>query len=543
MKKRRKIVIFGVVAVIIGVAAFFGYRVIAGRAASAADLRTAAVTRGTVSTTISGSGNARARQSTTISWQTSGTVDTVGVQMGQVVSLGDELASLDPSTLSTGIIQAQADLIDAQNAYAELLEPDPLKIAQATIALEEAQEALDNLLNPTESAVAEAELAVINAQTVVDNAQAIVDRLDYPRASDETIASARAGYLLAQDKVDRMQTIYEDTPGDPETDAMKAQALANLESARTEMRRALGTLNWYLGTPTDDEIYEKQADLAVAQADLQAAQDKLDALRNPTEVNIALAQATLEDAQDALESAQNGASEDELIVAKTRVTLAEAELAKMSLTAPFSGTITSISTITGDIVNQGETAFRIDDMSSLYIDMSISEVDILQVKTGQPAVVLFDAISDREYAGEVVQIGLAASSSQGVVNYTVTVQITDPDSTILPGMTASVDLIVEEHADVLVVPSTALWTTGGQRTVTVLYQGEQISVPVTVGLSSNSLTEVTSDSLKEGDVVVLNTSTSSASSSQTTRQFDGGEMMIIEEGPSFQVQPGGGMMP
>lgn len=546
LKKKKKFLLISGIVLAVAAAGAFGYRAIAGRAAASSDLRTGLVSTGTVSTTISGSGSVRSRQNAIVSWQTSGTVDAVSVQMGQNVQTGDNLASLDPSTISTGIIQAQSDLIDAQNAYEELLKPDPLKIAKAQIAVDDAKEALANLHNPTDAALAEAELAVINAQSTADDAQAVVDRLKYGRASDEMLASAKAGYLLAQQKVDQMQQLYDDTGGDPETDASKALALTNLESAKTEMRKALGSLNWYQGMPTEEEIAEKKAALAVALAALQTTKDNLEKLKSPTAEDIALAEATLADAQEALDTAKVGATEDELTIARTRVTIAEAEVAKMGLTAPFSGTVTSISTLSGDIVNQTQSAFRIDDMSSLYIDLSISEVDILQVKNGQDAAVTFDAISDKAYTGKVVQIGMAASSSQGVVNYPVTVQITNPDESILPGMTASVDIVIEEHADVMVVPSSAIRTTAGQRTVTVLYEGQQISVPVTVGLTSNSMTEVSSESLKVEDVVVLNTSTASSTSNNANNQFDpreGGAFIINGDNGSFQGPPGGGVFP
>jgi multidrug efflux pump subunit AcrA (membrane-fusion protein) len=88
--------------------------------------------------------------------------------------------------------------------------------------------------------------------------------------------------------------------------------------------------------------------------------------------------------------------------------------------------------------------------------------------------------------------------SQGVVNYPVTVRITNADEDIRPGMTASVTIIVDQVDDVLVVPNKAIRTSSGQRMVTVLFEGQQITVPVTVGLVGDSMSEVTSDQLREG---------------------------------------------
>jgi multidrug efflux pump subunit AcrA (membrane-fusion protein) len=103
--------------------------------------------------------------------------------------------------------------------------------------------------------------------------------------------------------------------------------------------------------------------------------------------------------------------------------------------------------------------------------------------------------------------------SQGVVNYPVTVRVTDADEEIRPGMTASVTIVVDQVEDALLVPNRAIRTSAGQRTVTVLFEGQQITVPVTIGLVGDSLSEVTGSQLREGDVVVINVATSSTTSS------------------------------
>ena len=213
-------------------------------------------------------------------------------------------------------------------------------------------------------------------------------------------------------------------------------------------------------------------------------------------------------------------------MAQTRVTLAQAALAQVKLTAPFTGTITDIQVMTGDMVSSGKKAFRIDDLSKLYVDLQVSEVDISQIKIGQAATLTFDAISDKEYHGKVTKVGLVGTVSQGVVNYPVTVQITDSDSSVLPSMTAAVSIVVAQHDNVLVVPNQAIHNAGNQRTVAVMFEGQQIQVSVTVGLAGDTTTEVTGDSLKEGDEVVINTS----SSTRTNNNLGGG---------SFGGPPGG----
>jgi macrolide-specific efflux system membrane fusion protein len=92
-------------------------------------------------------------------------------------------------------------------------------------------------------------------------------------------------------------------------------------------------------------------------------------------------------------------------------------------------------------------------------------------------------------------------------------------------MTASVTIITDQANDVLLVPNKAIHTSDGQKTVTVLFEGQQISVPVTVGLTNDSTSEVTSDQLHEGDVVLISgttTTSTTSSSQQNNANFGGG---------------------
>ena len=486
-------------------------------------VRTGTVALGIVTSSISGSGTVQSQQNASVAWQTSGTVQSVNVTVGQLVQKGEELAFLDPTTLPTSVLQAKIDLINAKEALEELKKPQPLKIAQAQEALDKAKQTLDDLLNPSESTISQAQLAVINAQDEVNTAQIGVDRLQYGRGSDEAITAAQAAYVVAQSEVARLEDMYEKVGGDPSEDPAKAQALSALEAAKTKRDRALASLNWYKGERSQSEIETTLNDLVVAQGNFADAKEALEKLQNPSEEDIALAQATVEDAQETLDSLKNGPTESDLTVAETRVILAEAAEAQATLTAPFTGTITSLDVMPGDIVTTGTTALRIDDLSNLYIILSISELDISSIKVGQDATITFDAISDKEYQGKVTQISLVANVSQGVVNYPVTIQITDPDENILPSMTASVGIIVAQAKDVLVVPNNALHTSNGQRTVTILFEGQQISVPVTVGLVGDSTSEVVSDQLREGDSVVLSGTSTIASGGDggATFQFEG----------------------
>jgi HlyD family secretion protein len=523
--KKKGIVITALVIVLL-VAGGLGYRAWASsQSSSSSEVETSTVTQGSLASTLSSSGNTRSGQSATITWQTSGKVGEVTLQPGDVVQEDQELAALDPNTLNTEMIQAKQDLIDAQQKLDDLLNSKTQQ-AQALQAVEDAQKALDSLKQTAAEDASQAQLALANAQDALDTAQRTRNAMNYPHSSDKlTIEKAETDYLLAKQAYKEALQEYNKYESKKLTSDKRVRALNQLIAARQKMETTFATYNWYLQNYTDVEIAQADGELAVAQANLETAQANWERLRNGTsQAAIALAEATLADAQREYERVKNGPSEEDIAAAQAAVDAAQASLDHAQLLAPFAGTITEVDVKTGDLVNQGDPAFRIDDLRSNYIDLEISEVDLASLKVGQQALVEFDAVADKQYTGEVTEIGMVGSVSQGVVNYPVTVKVTNADENIRPGMTASVTITTDQVDNALLVPNKALRTVNGQRTVTVLFEGQQISVPVTIGLTGDSMSQVVSDQLREGDVVVVNGATTSttATSNQGDRVFVGG---------------------
>ena len=460
-----------------------------------------AITRGPLAVSISAIGNVRPAQSAVLVWQTTGKVGQVLVKTGQTVSAGQVLAELDPTSLPNSILQAKIDFINAQNNLNDLYKPDPYAIVQARDNLDKAQEELDGLKNPNAAAIAQAELNIVDAQKAVVDAEYALNSLLNGRGNARLINEARAKYLLAQERVDQVQSIYNNTPGNANEDAGKAQALANLEGAKRDRDRALASINWYLGKPSEQEMAEAQGKLDLANANLADAQDALAKLKDPSEMDIKLAQAKVADSQETLDNLLSGPSEDDVTIAETRVNLAQANVNLANLSAPFAGTITEVNLLSGDQISVGSPAFQIDDLSNLYVDLEVSEIDIQQVQVGQPVELIFDAILDQQYQGVVSEIGQVGTSSQGVINFTVTVQLTNPNKSIRPGMTAEASIQVAQVEDILQVPSRFIFDDNGKRYVYHL-NGETVEqVFVQVGLSSGSASEIISNDLKEGDQV------------------------------------------
>jgi HlyD family secretion protein len=510
------------------VAGFYAYRTYAAqRASAAATVQTATVQRGTLTSSLSSSGTVRSGQNAVINWQTSGKVGEVNVKLGDHVTADQVLSALDSSALSPATINARQNLIDAKKALDDLLN-SKLQQAQALQAVSNAQTALDQLkeTNATDSGQAQVNLAT--AQKVVDDAQKKRNALNYPHSSDQlVIQKAETDYLLAKaDYKDALQK-FNLFAHKKLTNPDRVSRLNALVAAKQKMDQAFAKYNWYLQMPTANDIAQADANLALAQANLTAAQSAYDNLKNgPDAAQVALAEATLADAQRAWERVKDGPSPDDIAAAQAAVDAAQATLDQIQLTAPFSGTITELDIAPGDIVNSGKQAFRIDDFSSIFVDLQVSEIDINNLQLGQPSSLTFDAIPDKQYTGVVTKIGSVGTVSQGVVNYPVTVQVTNSDEAVKPGMTAAVSIVIAQHDNVLMVPNQAIRVAGNQRTVTVLFEGQQIPVQVSIGLTNETMSEVTGNQLKEGDEVVINPSTASSNSNRSFGGPGGGAFFI-----------------
>ncbi|PWH13885.1 MAG: hypothetical protein DDG60_09235 [Anaerolineae bacterium] len=435
----------------LGAGAFYYYN--QNAQAEQSEYQTVLAERGDLLAQVGATGTVRARQSAQLLWQTNGTVEKVNVKPGDVVKAGDELATLDMTSVAQNIILAKSDLLNAQRSLEDL----------QTSSLARAQ----------------AEQAVVNAQKAYDEAKTRYEATRFNRASDSYIENTKAELDLARQQVALARRVYNAVKNLPDGDARKAQALANLTAAEMRVDRLVAQLNYVTGRPDDQEIAQRKAAMEVAAAQLEEAKRKLERLKDgPDPLDVAILEA--------------------------RITAAQATLNLARIRAPFDGVITVSEPLPGDQVTPGTVAFRIDDLSHLLVDVQVSEIDINSVQVGQPVTLSFDAILGKTYNGVVVEVGQAGLVVQGAVNFTVTVELTDADELVRPGMTAAVNILVREVKDVLLVPNRAVRVVDGQRVVYVLKNGQPEMVKIRLGAISDTVSEVVAGDLKEGDPIVLN---------------------------------------
>jgi HlyD family secretion protein len=500
--------------------------------ATSTDLETTVIERGTLVDAIGATGTVRSNQSANLTWQTSGTVDLIEVQVGDRVTNGQVLASLMADSLSPDVILAQADLVDAQQALDDLLN-SATQQSQALKAVEDAQEALDDALNP-DLAQARAFQAIANAEKNVEDAQ---DQLDIVTAvvPQDAIDQAYANMLLAEKRLNNTLEAIEDiewqitkasamrVPQEaPEETRRKMkemrrkilkglrQAAEGLEMQRTQdqisYENAVAKYDNLLQPPDPVEVAVAESNLAEAQAQLAEAQREWERIKDGSSPGeIALLEAQLADAQREWERVKAGPAPDDIAAAEARVAAAEAALAQTSIEAPFDGIVTLVESQPHDQVDAGALALRIDDLSHLLVDLDVSEVDINQIEVGQSVELTFDAIFSRTYHGEVIEVALVGTEEGGITNFGVTVELIDADEYIKPGMTSAVNITTTQLDDVLLVPNRSVSVVDNQMVVYVLENYSNVVViPVMIGATSDIYSQVVDGNLQDGDRVVLN---------------------------------------
>jgi HlyD family secretion protein len=452
----RKIWIFGGVALVVLVIILASI-INANKAASAQTFQTETIKKGDLVAVVGATGNVRANQSDTLYWLVSGRIDRINVAVGDQVTTGTVLATLSQDSLPQSVLTAQASLFSAQQAL-EDARSSGLKKAAAAKTLADAQTAYNSALSN-----------YWNAQ----GTQGTEDQIDLTRAQ----------WQLAENNVKRLQQTYDNMAELLDTDTKKAQALANLTQAKIDRDNLKSLLDYYEANP--------------AALDVQTLQAKLD-----------VAKANLEDAQREYDRLKDGPDPDEVASAEANVQALEASIAMSALKAPFAGTVTQVNSLVGDPVTSGTVSFRIDDLSKLMVDIEVPEVDINSIKVGQSATITFDAVQNAQYTAKVAEVARVGDAVGGVVQFKVTLQILNADAQVLPGMTAAVNIAVQDKKDVLLAPNRAIRLVNEQYVVYVVRDGVQTMVPITIGASSDSYSEVVSGDLRVGDEVILNPTTS-----------------------------------
>jgi HlyD family secretion protein len=338
-----------------------------------------------------------------LSFQVGGLVAAVNAQEGDVVKAGDVLVQLDDANARLAVAQAEAALAQAE-----------AQLAQAKAGARPAEIAL------AEQAVKAVEAAVAGATAQLAHLQSGGRAADIA-AAEVALTQASTQEKGLQDNYDQLIKVIEKygVGGGPPEEQLRAA----LETARLGTIAAQNRLAQVKAGATRSEIEVARADVAAAQAQQARAQAQLDLLKaGATPEDIAVAEAGVKQAQAGLAQA-------------------EAQLPKLRLVAPFDGTLASFDLKPGAFVSPGVPVLRLADLSAWQFETDdLTELNIVGVREGDPAVVTFDAIPALELSGKVMRIKALGENKRGDITYTVIVQPDQHDERLRWNMTASVSV-------------------------------------------------------------------------------------------------------
>lgn len=454
---------------------------------------------------------------------TSGIVQEVLANVGDVVEAGGGLVRLDSSDQQTAVKQALLNLSSAQAAYDELLKPaDQAQMAVAEANLKSAREALADVM----AGPSDAELAA--AYSSITSAQAALSDLEAPPTQDE-LTQLAANLRSAEVTVAEAQRSYDQVAWRAEV-GMTSQA-AELQQATISLESAQAAYAEATAPASAADLQSAQSKVTSAQSDLQTL------LAQPSASDVAAAEAKVLSAEADLADLVAGADASSLESARVQVEQARIDLEsaaidleRTEIVAPQAGTILSLDTEVGARVSDGATLATIADVSDLELTVSVAEVDVRNVKEGQQATISIDALPSTSFAGTVVRVAPASNADSSVVTYDVTIALEGDDlSQVRPGMTAVADILTADGSLGWLVPTTSLIEGDGVTRVMIVRSTQSIPVEVTVGDSQGEWTVVQSNELQAGDKVVGSLASDLEESESTF-------------GPGGGAPPGGGMM-
>lgn len=336
---------------------------------------------------VSSTGEVVPAQYSTLGVTLPGTIEELPVREGGTVQAGDILLRLQgKEDLQAAVTAAQAELVAARQAR-------------------------DQLDQTAEAQRADALARMAQANQAVRDAKYLLDNYDVPHYMED-LAPAEAVELYRQ-KLDEARDVFEPLKYKSEYNDQREDALEDLDNAQADYNTAVKWWRYSLELRAAEERLDR------------AIRDYQDVENGPKPADLETAEARIASAQAALQAAQ-------------------AALDDLEIRAPFAGTVTTLDARTGEYVAPGQPLITLADLQHLQIETTdLNEIDVARIAQGDTATVTFDALPDVEVAARVVEIALRASAGSGV-NYTVTLELDDIPPALRWGMTAFVDIEIQE---------------------------------------------------------------------------------------------------
>ena len=369
-----------------------------------------------------------------------GIVQTLHVKEGDWVEAGEMLVQLDNPAAESQVKVVAATLAEAEAAHAKLLSG----ASEAEIAAAEAGVA---------TAVAQVSLAagrLLETQKTVEfyEFEVLITNEQYnelasgPTEAERAAAAARVE--VAQAALDHAEAAYNAVRGDPSIGSTRLEALL-LQQATKSIQAAQAEFAVATQGATEQQ-------LAVARSRIQEAQSRVAMAESQTpaaEAGVQSAQAALASAQANLRKFKEGASPEDIAVSQARIVTANAQLAgaqalvgQTQIVAPFSGQVGAVLVRNGELVSPGQLLILLGDTGDMHVETTdLRETDVVRLQNGQEVEVTFDSLPDQIFDGIITHIAPVSTTDRGSTNFTVHVEVPQLDENLRWGMTAFVNIL------------------------------------------------------------------------------------------------------
>ena len=570
---RKRLLLNGFLALVVIGAAVGTYFTVRSKSSSAATTQTLApATRGNVLSSVTSTGNVEAPTDLSLSFQQSGQVTAILVKVGDHVGAGQALARVDDTANRMSLASAQAGLASAQASLAALIrgetpierQADQMGLVSAQQSITTAQQGLTNAqqnaannvakyqsaIDQAQQSVTQANSAVTAAQTGVTQAESALSRLQSSSDPQHPIG-ASLDTLLTRYEVDSAACAANKALTSASDGVSCAQVsnlltfVKNVQSAQSGVTQAQSSVTQAQNGVTTAKQGQTSGETQDQQS-IQQAQDQLTSAQNQYQSTV-VGNAVKEEPPKPEQLAQSQAS---IISAQAQLQTAEKNESETTLTAPVAGVVASISGIVGQqsgsgggsssssgssgsssgssgsssgsssSASSGSGFIDLTDVNLLDVKVGFTETDAPNVHVGQAATITLNALPTQTFTGHVIELDTNSTLVSNVVTYYAKVAFDTPPVNVKPGMTASVNVVLQKVDNAITVPTSAVSTTGTTETVTVKAKnGTESPKLITIGLRGDNAVQITSG-LSVGDQIVV-TSAASASTGSITGRFGG----------------------
>ena len=395
---------------------------------------------------------------------------------GQMIPASEIDLGFDESGTLIELNAAVGDKVEAGDVLAQLQTKDSVESIEASIA--------------------EAELAVLKAQNAIDDLYANAE-----------IARTQALSDIAEYAQQVRDARYQMENYNMPVTLQGMDAIEALDLMKAELDAASAAFEPYRYYPSsDDTRADLLEDLNNAQYNYDSAVKRLD-----YEYVLEVAEANLDKVRQEYDEYTEGPSPSEVKLAEAELANAEAKLALakdaqavIDLVTPTNGTVMVVSATEGEVV--GTTAIiTLANLEQPLLEVYLDETDMDKVANGYAADIVFDALPDKNYTGQVIAVNPSLADISGVQAIQVTVRLDEgslESGEVLPiGLNASVDIIAGRAENAVLVPVEALRELGpDEYAVFVVEDGVPKLRVVTVGLVDITSAEILSG-LQAGEIV------------------------------------------